>query len=256
MSVGPHGSSWMQPWCCFICNEGPNSAWAGGHPVIMQKAMNQISDHYINVSKQQELQFNIPHSIPFPFMSIHCERFLQLCSSWFPNLNNCRNSQSVDLSCGCSGSALVFWAPLRLFLPLRHGGAQAAEEARLVTKIDLAWEDGCFASSHSAVMSRHVSPGIYKKLYIYKSYIYIYIYIYTYTYTYIYIYSFMGITRKKQTWPNCRPVGRFKHNVGDRDAQWFKNHGDSWGNKQHILGRRGACFFSPVSQRKNRHTLQ
>jgi hypothetical protein len=62
------------------------------------------------------------------------------------------------------------------------GGAQAAEEARLVTKIDLAWEDGCFASSHSAVMSRPVSPGIYKKLYIYKSYIYTYIYTYTYTY--------------------------------------------------------------------------
>ena len=49
------------------------------------------------------------------------------------------------------------------------GGAQAAEEARLVTKIDLAWEDGCFASSHSAVMSRRVSPGIYKKLDIYIS---------------------------------------------------------------------------------------
>ena len=168
MSVGPHGSSWMQPWCCFICNEGPNSAWAGGHPVIMQKAMNQISDHYINVSKQQELQFNIPHSIPFPFMSIHFVK--DSYSSVRPDSLTWTIVETVNLSI-CHADVRV---PLWSFGPrfvcsclFAMGGAQAAEEARLVTKIDLAWEDGCFASSHSAVMSRPVSPGIYKKLYIY-----------------------------------------------------------------------------------------
>lgn len=120
----------------------------------------------------QTTRITIQHS-PLYTISIHvypfCERFLKLCSSWFPNLNNCRNNQSVDLSCGCSGSASSFGPRFVCSCLFAMGGAQAAKEARLVTKIDLAWEDGRFASSHSAVMSRPASPGIFKK----TTYIYI-----------------------------------------------------------------------------------
>ena len=105
-------------------------------------------------SEQQELQsslYRLYHFHPFQSSLFKIPK-TSLFVSWSPNSNNSRNRQCLWMSflfvSTCLGSRSVCSRLATVASP------QAAQEARLVTKIRLKWEG-------RAVLSRPVSPGTF-----------------------------------------------------------------------------------------------